>query len=273
MGTARLSAVGFYLEFLILRNCRVVLAKVRGLTMVALGRFGGERGRELAGRPRRSVYGIALAANFDDKTFRYCLYGTYGSHLSGYLAAIDRAFVFVDVGANQGLFTLVAARNPHCRRVIALEPVAATFALLARNIALNGCADKVTPIRAALSNRTGVAEIGIRRHHSGMASLEAARRKNLDGRETVRLIDAAELDPIIPRGIDIVVKVDVEGHEAVVLGELLRSAHSQRLSAVFYENDERWSDVPRMRAMLEQAAFTRFRKFGIRRHYDMLAER
>src|SRR5688572_9009381 len=100
------------------RQARLVLARARAMIVLALSYLR----RQLDGeQPRTSVYGVKLAPNFRDKTFRYCLYGTYGRHISDYLEAIDQPFVFLDIGANQGLFTLIAGRNPNCRHAVALE--------------------------------------------------------------------------------------------------------------------------------------------------------
>src|SRR3546814_19160807 len=68
-----------------------------------------------------SRYGVKLRANWRDRTFQYCRAATYGRDLSGFLAAQDSPFAFVDIGANQGLYSLLAARNPQCARVIAFE--------------------------------------------------------------------------------------------------------------------------------------------------------
>ena len=62
------------------------------------------------------------------------------------LAAIDKPFAFIDIGANQGLFSLVAARNPNCQKIVALEPVPTTYAKLQANLALNGLDDRADAI-------------------------------------------------------------------------------------------------------------------------------
>lgn len=260
-------------EFAVKRNLRVVTARIRAKSMLALDRIARLFGKRFIRPSHLSVYGVPMVANFGDKTFRYCLYGTYGKHLSGYLDAIGKPFIFIDIGANQGLFTLIAGRNPHCRRLIAMEPVRQTFELLRANVELNGLSEKASLFNAALSDRSGTADIAVKPNHSGAASI-AGRAKLADwASETIRLMTAAQLDEAIPADGAIVIKVDVEGHEPVVIGELLNSAQLPRVCAIFYEMDERWADAGAIGAMLRDAGFTRFTKFGIRRHYDMLAER
>ena len=260
-------------EFAVKRNVRVVLARIRAKTNVAFDKVARLIGRRHIGESQMSIYGVPMVSNFGDKTFRYCLYGTYGKHLSSYLDAIDRDFVFIDIGANQGLFTLIAGRNPHCRKLIALEPVERTFEFLQANVELNRIDEDTTLLNAALSDSSGTAEIALKPHHSGVASIADREKLERWESETITLMTAAELDAIIPMEGDIVVKVDVEGHEPVVIAQLLKSAHIARISGIFYEMDERWADAGKIRTMLEEAGFSRFTKFGIRRHYDMLAER
>lgn len=221
----------------------------------------------------RSVYGVLLHENWDDTTFRFCYFGTYayGKRLSSYLASLDNAFVFLDIGANQGLYSLIAAKNPKCVQAIAFEPVAKTFSLLQKNIQANALEHRITPVNAAVSNQCGQARISIKAGHSGAASL----REN-DGQGqtiTISLVDAPRIDELIPDAGDIIIKIDVEGHEDTVLKELTRSRHLPRVKAMFYEIDERWSDPIQIEATLRQYGFHQFRKMGTGRHYDILASR
>src|SRR5882724_8143015 len=64
---------------------------------------------------------------------------------------------FVDVGANLGIYTLVASRIVgHSGRVIAFEPSSQSFSLLKANITLNGFTN-VQVYPAAVSDKTGKA--------------------------------------------------------------------------------------------------------------------
>lgn len=216
-----------------------------------------------------SRYGVRMRANWQDRTFRYCYHATYGRALSDYLAAQDRTFIFVDIGANQGLYSLLAARNPHCERVIAFEPVAATFALLGDNIALNNLGGVVRPVHAAVSLKSGTARIATDHAHSGTASLRAAAP---EAGEDIRILGIAGVDTLLEGTAPLIVKIDVEGHEETVIEALMASAHRARIAAIFYEVDERWVDAPAIEARLGAAGFARFTRFGIGRHYDILAE-
>ena len=52
-----------------------------------------------------------------------------------------------------------------------------------------------------------------------------------------------------------VVKIDVEGHEEAVVEALMASAHRDRIAAIFYEVDERWTDGAAIARRLGSAGF------------------
>jgi FkbM family methyltransferase len=84
----------------------------------------------------------------------------------GTLAWIDQfsdGDVMLDIGANIGVYTLYAAVTKGLR-VIAVEPSAANFNNLSRNIQLNGIGDLVYPFCIAASDRQNVAKLFM---HSG----------------------------------------------------------------------------------------------------------
>lgn len=217
-----------------------------------------------------SRYGVRMRANWRDRTFQYCRYATYGRALSDYIAAQDQPFAFVDIGANQGLYSLLAARNPHCVSVVAFEPVAATFALLRDNIALNGAGGTIKPVHAAVSLHSGIATIATDNAHSGVASLRATDRT---GGEDISILGIAGVDALLAGTAPLIIKIDVEGHEEMVVEALAASEHHGRIAAIFYEIDERWTRADAIEQRLQGIGFQTFARFGIGRHYDILATR
>lgn len=221
----------------------------------------------------RSRYGVLMRANWQDATFRMCYAGSYGKALSDLLQNHEENFVFLDIGANQGLYSLVAAMTGRCTQAYAFEPVASTYGLLLENIAANRFNSLITPIAAAVSDSSGFAEIRKREAHSGWASLTDIFPNRPAEIETVRTLAAADLDNLVQPSGPIIVKIDVEGHEAVVIDQLLRSRHLQRMTAIFYEVDEAWHHPPMLEAALRSGGFTRFQRHGNGSHYDVLALR
>jgi FkbM family methyltransferase len=220
----------------------------------------------------RSAYGVRLVANWDDTTFRFCATGAYGTFFSGFLDRQARPFCFVDIGANQGLYSMIAARNPQCRHAFAFEPVPQTADLLQGNIAANGAERKITLLRKGVSDRAGEIPIAIPEGHSGAAAIG----RTLEGAHThvIEVIDGAGLaEALSCEAGRFIVKIDVEGHEAAVIAALLSTPIVAQIQAIFYECDERWIDVAQIQADLEAAGFSTFQKVGAGDHYDILASR
>jgi FkbM family methyltransferase len=225
-------------------------------------------------RAARTAYGVRMVQRWHDRTFVYCHAGIYGRFLADEIERRATPFVFVDIGANQGLFSLIAAANPACRGVIAFEPVHETAQTLRRNLALNGVTDRVKVLQLAISEVAGPLPIHVPPGHSGMASLAAGGPANpASPTEVIEAIAAPQLDLALAGDLPMLVKVDVEGHEATVLGQLLACSCAIRIDAIFYEIDTRWSEAGAIAALLQSAGFTRFRKVGAGQHFDVMAQR
>jgi len=124
---------------------------------------------------------------------------------------------FVDIGANEGYFTVIASRlvGP-AGRVLAVEPQARLAPVLARNLALNSCAN-VTIIPAAISDHAGTAQLHLTPDMNNSASgLAAPTRYRLATQSTV-VMTLADLLARAP-GPAPVVKMDIESfeHEAIL---------------------------------------------------------
>lgn len=220
----------------------------------------------------RSEYGVLLRRNWLDATFHFCKRGAYDTLLVDYLHHQYRPFTFVDIGANQGLYSILAGQNAHCRQVVAFEPVASTFSLLKTNIAINQVADIVHPIKAAVSLETGSTRIMKKPGHSGAASLRKLPRW-LHVTETIATIGPDTLQASIPATSDLIIKVDVEGHEGVVFDALARSGVLSNAKAVFYEVNRRWSQEQALAAILREYGFTDFVYTSSKSRCDVLATR
>ncbi|WP_196795272.1 FkbM family methyltransferase [Porphyrobacter sp. AAP82] len=223
--------------------------------------------------PVRSAYGVLMVPNWQDTTFRYCIFGTYGRDLADLLLGQRQDFVFVDIGSNQGLYSLIAAQNPACRQVIAFEPVPTTHARLAANVALNGGAARTVLHLLAIADSAGEVTINVAPDHTGTATLAGREGGVGVGGITIETIDAPLLDPLLAGDLPMFVKIDVEGLEAVVISELAKTQRFARVEAIFYEVDDRWASAGEIEALLRAAGFTRFAKYGRGHHYDVLARR
>jgi FkbM family methyltransferase len=261
-----MSALGDFIQYGLLKSVRKLRASL-------LSPMYARRSAASPDTPARSTYGILLSPNWTDKTFRYCVFGTYGCDLSDYLSGFSEPFHFLDIGSNQGLYALVAAKNHNCKKIFAFEPVARTFKLLKKNVAINAMNDRIVPLNLAISQQAGTASISIDRGHSGTASMAGGATSQSAAVEQIKTIDVVGLDALMSDSVPIIVKVDVEGFEKTVITELSRSQHFGRMVSIFYEVDERWSDSADIRSVLEAGGFSRFQKFGRGHHYDVLAMR
>lgn len=132
--------------------------------------------------------------------------------------------VVLDVGANIGIFTLLAAsRVGPGGRVIAVEPIARNRQLLARAAQVNGFA-RIELIAGAASDRTGTMQLRTHPHTSNSATPAAAGELLRDARGVVVSVPALVLDE---RCADLdrldLLKIDIEGMEPLALRGLERT--------------------------------------------------
>ncbi|WP_339857374.1 FkbM family methyltransferase [Pseudohongiella acticola] len=219
----------------------------------------------------KSHYGVYLRTKWTDATFHFCCLGRYGNAFSDYLDGLDAEFSFIDIGANQGLYSLIAARNPHCTGVIAFEPVASSFEYLLDNLRINQAHAKVQAINAAVSDTAGMAEIAIKPGHSGAASLRSTKPVWLSSAETIKTVNVEQLNSVFAGAINCVIKIDVEGHELTVIQELMHSGVLARSDAIYYEVNEDWVEVEHIQKLLKSCGFSHFQPIGAGAHYDILA--
>ncbi len=107
----------------------------------------------------------------------------------------------LDVGANTGVYALVAKTQNPTSTVIAVEPHATFYAVLQENIRLNGY--EITALQVAISDRTGTVTIGDYAQAGG------------ELRCPCMTLDALVEQHGLP-AVDLL-KVDVEGHEPKLL--------------------------------------------------------
>ena len=150
-------------------------------------------------------------------------------------AYLSPGSVFVDLGANEGLFTVQAAKRCGERgRVVAVEPQPRCREVLERNCQLNACSN-VTIVPLAVSDRTGTMTLYLSGStNTGATSLV---RPGHLARNTIR-VSCMPLDQLLDsRGVRIVdlLKMDIEGgeYEAVLGSPAL--FHSGRIRALALE--------------------------------------
>jgi len=222
----------------------------------------------------KSIYGIYLTPAFSDVTFKYYLKGTYGLFLSNLISNIDRDTIFVDIGANQGLYSVLAGKNKNIKQVVSFEPSAKTAKLLRSNIKLNKV-NNCTVIEKGISDKAGVLHLNISEGHSGKNTFRQLKNNDDSSQsETVEIISHKEIDKLIPDHRRHFVKIDVEGHEEIVINELVKCSFFKNVMQIFCEIDAEWVDVNAIKETLSVNGFSNFEKIGNNKtHYDLLISR
>ena len=144
------------------------------------------------------------------------------------LHALRPTDLFLDVGANVGSYTILAAGAVGAR-VVTAEPIPATFRRLSMNVELNGLSKTARCHQVGLSDRPG--------------SLRFT-----DDRDTVNhVISETEeggievpvttIDALMDSDIPAIIKIDVEGYELPVVRGGYRTLAEERCLAVIVETN------------------------------------
>jgi FkbM family methyltransferase len=201
-------------------------------------------GRLLIGKepyPVIEVDGMKLKTNGDDVIVTAALVnGNYEPYTLDVFRSLLREVVgkahgpvvFCDVGANIGLFSVVAARIDSSIEVFAFEPNTTSYRLLQDNIALNGLV-RITPVSAAVGEASGKASLDISSANAGMHSIFGTGTKRHE--VTVVSLD----DFFAERGTQPgLIKVDVEGYEPLVLRGMKRLLQDGPMQIILEFNPE-----------------------------------
>jgi FkbM family methyltransferase len=136
--------------------------------------------------------------------------------------------VFFDVGANVGSYTMLAS-GVRGAKSIALEPVASTYNILSKNIALN----KLERLTMALNAGAGAAPSTIR-----FTTNEDTTNHVLSAHESADNaieVPVVTVDSLLIHDHPTLIKIDVEGYETEVLNGMVNTLNSSGLKAIIIE--------------------------------------
>jgi len=134
----------------------------------------------------------------------------------------------LDIGANAGLYTLLAAKRG--ARVFAIEPDPLNLTMLRQNISLNGLESRVTIFEMAATETAR--QVSLYRNLSNMGESNILARGLPSGTVEGRTIDSLNLPPID------VCKIDVEGAELAALNGMQRTLQRSPAIKLFVEYAE-----------------------------------
>ena len=164
--------------------------------------------------------------------------GATGNYYCGLHEVSDMAFVlhalqqnelFLDVGANIGSYTVLAAAGPKAR-VISVEPIPKNFGWLQRNITLNDLGGRVQAYQVGLSGEEGTLRFSV-----GLDTMNHV--VGLENTEESIEVPVKRLDDLVSADCPRVIKIDVEGHEYAVLRGAAKTLTNPELLAVVMETN------------------------------------
>jgi FkbM family methyltransferase len=154
--------------------------------------------------------------------------------------------VLVDVGANIGMYSCYAAQVSGAR-VFSFEPESQNYAELNRNIVVNEASEKITAWCAALAEHHAVSclllntfGVGLSHHDFAITSRPRASTALRQGAVGFSL-DALISEGALPTPDHI--KIDVDGHENLVVKGMKRLLEGDQLKTILIECDPRWPHI------------------------------
>ncbi len=137
--------------------------------------------------------------------------------------------LFVDVGANVGAFTILAAGVAGAM-AISFEPSPETFEMLSRNILMNGLQDRVRLVNAVAGRNLGTTQFSAGLGTENHVAATSEKKNSIT-------VQVTTLDSEIINSPAVLLKVDVEGFETEVFGGAEKTLQNQALQAVIVERN------------------------------------
>ncbi len=155
--------------------------------------------------------------------------------------------LFIDIGANFGLYTIYASKIPGVK-TIAIDGLSESFSLLLNNIEANQLRDKVTACNLILSSRQHFAFFG----HHDQGNLGSSRIKNTLRADVPNqyIVDTTTLDGLLEfiqpdYPVISLIKMDIEGQEYEVLknSTLLEKSRPSYLLVEMLDDNENFDKI------------------------------
>ncbi len=186
----------------------------------------------------RHISGYYITCDLRDGVQRSLFYrGTYEPVTSGLVtAALGGGDTFLDVGANAGHYTFLAAREVGASgHVHAIEANPSTAQVLADDVSWNALTDVVSVHNLAAFDRSSRLPLYVKDGPSpiGMCSIRPSQ-----GSRAVEHVDAMPLDELLPDAEPAVIKVDVEGADFRALSGMRRMIERSRPRLVVVEAED-----------------------------------
>lgn len=169
--------------------------------------------------------------------------------------------VLVDVGANVGMYSILAAKARGVR-VFAFEPESQNYALLNRNILLNDLGNRVSAYCLAISDQAGYSELHLATLHVGGSCHSFGEPVDFNHQPMQPAFSqgcvAATLDDLVERGVVDAphhIKIDVDGFENKVVAGAMRTLKGGSVQSLLIEVNPNLEDHRQMVSKLNEMDF------------------
>jgi len=134
--------------------------------------------------------------------------------------------LFLDVGANIGSYTILAAAHVGAE-TMSFEPVPVTYSHLLNNIFINQVQERVTAFNIGIGSASG--------HMNFTSSLDTTNHVAKDADTAVIMVRVESLDNVLSEKTPALIKIDVEGFETEVLKGAEKTLANEELKAIIIE--------------------------------------
>ncbi len=211
----------------------------------------------------RVLHGFLMYLEATDMSVTPCLAmrGYWEKCLTAaFLSRLKCGMTVVDVGANCGYYTLLAASMAGpAGRVYSFEPNPRTFELLMKNIHVNWYGAQVQAYQLAVSDSKKQAELHVLRNFQASSSLFVPELvpESDSPREQHPVVEAVPLDDVIQERVDLM-KIDAEGSEPLIFEGMRGILDRSPNLAIFME-----FNIPMIRKSVDPRSFLkRIRESG-----------
>jgi len=177
---------------------------------------------------------------YSPATMPFSRSGMKGKQILEWIDGLATDNVLWDIGANVGVHTLYAARKG--MQVVAFEPEAQNFGILATNIILNGIDQRAGALNIAFNDQSGIGRLQLSDLRPGMAqhqfSVSAAPEDRDAGATGQQWTLGYAIDDFV-QSFDVAfpdhIKIDVDGNELLILEGARRVFSDRRVKSAVIE--------------------------------------
>jgi FkbM family methyltransferase len=168
----------------------------------------------------------------------------------------DRDSVFWDVGANVGVYTLYAALRDDLR-IVAFEPAAVNYFLLAANCELNSVDRRVNCLQVGLGRDKSIGRMALSQFEPGLSfSFRDKRRRPLNGQQAALILSIDQLIDEYDVPCPNYIKIDVPAMTGAIIDGATRTLQRSELRELHIEASEQSTGGRRLVERLTEAGFT-----------------